>query len=114
MLVLEDPRGIPLEMACRREGDRMDLTFFLRVAVSLANAIGQVHQKGIVHKDIKPANVLVDTTSCRVWLMGFGIASRLPRERQETEAPELIAGTPNRCRFSPPPPRTEPVRRWAD
>jgi predicted ATPase/signal transduction histidine kinase len=93
MLVLEDPGGIPLETACRREGDRMDLTFFLRVAVSLANAIGQVHQKGIVHKDIKPANVLVDTTSCRVWLMGFGIASRLPRERQETEAPELIAGT---------------------
>ena len=44
------------------------------------------------HKDIKPANVLVDGDD-DVWLTGFGIASRLPRERQAPEPPEFIAGT---------------------
>ena len=39
------------------------------------------------------ACVLVDPATAQVWLTGFGIASRLPRERQSPEPPELIAGT---------------------
>jgi serine/threonine protein kinase len=47
-----------------------------------------VHERGLIHKDIKPANVLVDAASGRVWLTGFGIArgccasTRLPRRRR--------------------------------
>jgi serine/threonine protein kinase len=52
-----------------------------------------VHERGLVHKDIKPANILVDPASGGVWLTGFGIASRLPRERQAPAPPEVIAGT---------------------
>ena len=44
-------------------------------------------------KDIKSSNVLVDPKNGNVWLTGFGIASRLPRERQAAEPPEFIAGT---------------------
>jgi serine/threonine protein kinase len=58
----------------------------------LATALGQVHRRGLIHKDIKPANVLVDDAG-NVWLTGFGIASRLPRERQAPAPPEIIAGT---------------------
>ena len=58
----------------------------------MARTLGQVHQQGLIHKDIKPANVLVDDTG-NAWLTGFGIASRLPRERQSPEPPEFIAGT---------------------
>jgi serine/threonine protein kinase len=46
-----------------------------------------------VHKDIKPANVLVNSATGQVWLMGFGIASRLPRERQSPDSPEFLEGT---------------------
>src|SRR6267142_1747053 len=62
-LVLEDPGGEPLDA------------------------------QGIIHKDVKPANALVDTATGRTWLMGFGIASRLRRERQAPESPEVIAGS---------------------
>ena len=52
-----------------------------------------MHERGLIHKDIKPANILVDVASGGVWLTGFGIASRLPRERQAPAPPEVIAGT---------------------
>src|SRR5438270_816799 len=77
VLVLEDPGGEPLD---RLLSPSLELTRFLRVALGLATALGQVHRRGLLHKDLQPANVLVDATD-RVWLTGFGIASRLPRER---------------------------------
>src|SRR5256886_2165466 len=90
MLILEDPGGEPLD---RLLGQPMELSRFLRFAVGLAAALGKLHQQGLIHKDIKPANILVDSASGAVWLTGFGIASRLPRERQSAEPPETIAGT---------------------
>jgi len=90
VLVLEDPGGIPLDQLMGRASD---LGSSLRRAISLAAAIGHMHQRGMIHKDIKPANVLVNSAAGKVWLMGFGIASRLPRERQSPDPPEFIAGT---------------------
>ena len=46
-----------------------------------------------IHKDLKPAHVFVNGATGQVWLTGFGIASRLPRQRQAPEPPECIAGT---------------------
>jgi PAS domain S-box-containing protein len=89
-LVLEDPGGTPLD---RLLGRPLDLSHFLRIAIPLAAALRQMHERGLIHKDIKPANILVDAASGGVWLTGFGIASRLPRERQAPAPPEVIAGT---------------------
>jgi PAS domain S-box-containing protein len=89
-LVLEDPGGAPLD---RLLGGPLDVPHFLRVAIQLAAALRQMHERGLIHKDIKPANILVDAASRGVWLTGFGIASRLPRERQVPAPPEVIAGT---------------------
>ena len=71
----------------------MALAVRLRLVAGIAGAIGEVHRRGIVHKNVKPAHVLVDVATSRVWLTGFGIASRLPRQRQEPVPPESIAGT---------------------
>ena len=89
-LVLEYHDGEPLD---RLIAQPMEVGAFLRIAVALAAAIVQLHRRGLVHKDIKPANILVDPDGDRVRLMGFGVASRLPREHQSPEPPELIAGT---------------------
>ena len=90
MLVLEDPGGEPL---ARLLGAPMEVGRFLRLAIGIATALGKLHQRGLVHKDIKPANILVNCADGEVRLTGFGIASRLPRERQAPEPPETIAGT---------------------
>jgi PAS domain S-box-containing protein len=93
ILVLKDPGGEPLDLVLERgQGPALDLTRVLQIAVSLAAALGQVHRRGLVHKDIKPANVLVDGAG-NAWLTGFGIASRLPHERQSPVPIEIIAGT---------------------
>jgi len=92
-LILKDPGGEPLDRIIEQHrGDPLDLTRFLRIAAGLAAALGQVHRQGLVHKDVKPANALVDDAG-HVWLTGFGIASRLPRERLPPVPPEIIAGT---------------------
>jgi PAS domain S-box-containing protein len=90
MLLLKDPGGEPLD---RLIGRPMEIGRFLRLAVALSAVLGRLHERGLVHKDLKPANVLVKAATGQVWLTGFGIASRLPRERQAPEAPEVIAGT---------------------
>jgi PAS domain S-box-containing protein len=89
-LVLEDPGGEPLDRLLDR---RLDVAEFLHIAIPLTRALRQMHERGLIHKDIKPANVLVDMASGGAWLTGFGIASRLPREHRVPEPPEVIAGT---------------------
>src|SRR3954466_9005376 len=90
LLVLEDPGGEPL---ARLLGSPMDVGGFLALAIGAATALGKLHQRGLIHKDIKPANIVVDCADQHVRLTGFGIASRLSRERQAPEPPEIIAGT---------------------
>jgi serine/threonine protein kinase len=42
--------------------------------------LGKLHRQGLIHKDIKPANILVNSATSAIRLTGFGIASRLPRD----------------------------------
>ncbi|HLJ49730.1 MAG TPA: sigma 54-interacting transcriptional regulator [Bryobacteraceae bacterium] len=90
MLVVDYTGGEPLDRLIR---EPMEIGEFLRLSVALSDAVGQLHGRGLIHKDVKPANILVDSQTGRVHLTGFGIASRLPRERQSAEPPEFIAGT---------------------
>jgi predicted ATPase/signal transduction histidine kinase len=89
-LLLEDPGGVVLDQLLDRP---LAIADFLPIAISLAGALRQVHARGLIHKDIKPANILADAATGDVWLTGFGIASRLPRERANPEPPDEIAGT---------------------
>ncbi len=76
ILVLTDPGGEPLDRTLNREREQpFDLKRLLGFAINLAQALGQVHQRGLIHKDIKPENVLIDGAG-NVWLSGFGIASQ--------------------------------------
>jgi serine/threonine protein kinase len=53
-LVLEDPGGAPVD---RLLGRPLDVSHFLRIAIPLAGALGRVHERGLIHKDIKPSRL---------------------------------------------------------
>ncbi len=91
MLVLEDiPCFEPLD---RLLAAPMEVGSFLRLAIGIAVVVGKLHEFGLVHKDIKPFNILLNRTTGEVKLTGFGITSRLSREHQAPDPPETIAGT---------------------
>ena len=90
MLILESSGGEPLYGLV---GSPMEIGLFLRIAIGLSAALRGLHRGGLIHKDIKPSNVVVDVNTGKAWLTGFGIATRLPRERQSPGPPEFIAGT---------------------
>jgi PAS domain S-box-containing protein len=89
MLVLEDPASEPLD---GQLGAPMELGHFFRLAIAITTALTQLHRRGFIHKDLKPSNILLNPEG-EARFTGFGIASRLARERQPLEPPETIAGT---------------------
>ncbi len=74
-------------------GRPIEITQFLELATSIAAALRKAHDSGFIHKDIKPANVVVNCNDGVARLTGLGLATRLSRERQMLEIPETIAGT---------------------
>lgn len=89
-LVLAGPRG---EFLSRLIGAPMEIGRFLVLATGIARALGGMHQRGLIHRDVKPAKIMVDAPDGCVRLTGFGFASRLMRERQSPRPPETIEGT---------------------
>ncbi|MGH9009187.1 MAG: serine/threonine protein kinase, partial [Acidimicrobiia bacterium] len=74
-LVLEDFGGRPLDSLIGADG--MDTTTFLPIAVALAENLGGLHAAGVIHKDVKPSNILVEPAVPLVKLADFGLAARL-------------------------------------
>ena len=72
---------------------RLPVETVLRLALSLCNVLQGVHSAGIMHKDVKPQNVLVNEAGTEVILIDFGIASELSQEMSEAGLPEVLEGT---------------------
>ena len=90
VLELDDPGGVCL---AELVGAPIETGRFLALAIGMAEALGRVHRAGLIHKDVKPANILVDCPDGRVRLTGFAMASGLPLKYQADAPPETIDGT---------------------
>ncbi|MEH1926397.1 trifunctional serine/threonine-protein kinase/ATP-binding protein/sensor histidine kinase [Nostoc sp.] len=91
-LVMEDFGGISLKEWGTRESLR-NLTEFLQIAIALCNTLDILYRERIIHKDIKPANILINPDTKQVKLIDFSIASLLPRETQTLINPNVLEGT---------------------
>ncbi|MEM6502432.1 MAG: AAA family ATPase, partial [Cyanobacteria bacterium P01_C01_bin.89] len=72
---------------------RRKLRQFLHVAIQLASALHDLGVQRVIHKDIKPANILIHPSTGRIQLIDFSIASLLPKEQKQLVNPEGIEGT---------------------
>ncbi|MEO0984787.1 MAG: serine/threonine-protein kinase PknK [Cyanobacteria bacterium J06639_14] len=90
-LVMEDVGGISL--AHHVEQHSPSLVEILDIAIQLADILHELHQYRVIHKDIKPANILILPDSKQVKLIDFSIASLLPKETQTIQSPKSLEGT---------------------
>ncbi|MEH1837239.1 MAG: AAA family ATPase [Nostoc sp.] len=90
-LVMEDFGGISLRQFT--QGKTLTLEQFLPIVLQLLDTLHQLHQQRIIHKDIKPANILIHPVTKQIKLIDFSIASLLPRETQEIQSPNGLEGT---------------------
>jgi len=90
-LVLEDMGGVDLRSLI--QPGSMDLAQGLDIAVEIASALGEIYQFGIVHKDIKPANILFNAENGDVRLIDFSSASVISRETPTVETSMLMTAT---------------------
>ena len=104
-LIMEDFGGISLSAYLKgasqqpadtdqNQPDRsLPLAEFLNLSLQLTDILHYLSQNRVIHKDIKPANILINPDSKQVKLIDFSIASLLPRETQEIHNPNILEGT---------------------
>ena len=90
-LILSDFGGEPLKNFINAQ--KFELSQFLQIAIQLSSTLAQLHQNNILHKDIKPHNILFNAKTGNVEIIDFSISSRLSSENQTANNPNLLEGT---------------------
>ncbi|MBW4527937.1 MAG: AAA family ATPase [Phormidium tanganyikae FI6-MK23] len=90
-LVLEDFGALSLKDYCKTHS--LNLKEFLSIAIQTTQSLGELHRNRLIHKDIKPANLLINPTTGQVKITDFSIASILPKETQTLISPNGLEGT---------------------
>ncbi|WP_239014239.1 trifunctional serine/threonine-protein kinase/ATP-binding protein/sensor histidine kinase [Archangium violaceum] len=90
-IVMEDSGGESLAHSHR--GRAMELRPFLQLAIQLAETLGRIHRRRVIHKDINPSNIIWNSRTGSVRLIDFGIASELSRESTTILGTKDLEGT---------------------
>jgi len=89
-LLLEDFGGHALD---RLTEPRLDLEAVLQIAISVAGTLERLHSLPLLHKDIKPHNILLNPTTRQVKLIDLSLATRLSQEPRRLLVPTALEGT---------------------
>lgn len=100
-LALAFDRGMPFLVLEDFGGRSLDQLFslfqtprsFLAIAIQIVSALAQIHQHHIVHKDIKPQNIIVNLETNHVKIGDFGLAAFIPYESQIVSSSNRIEGS---------------------
>jgi len=92
-IVLEFTEGKTLRQVLHEHG-KLPVERAVRIAVGICEALEYIHSQGVVHRDVKPENILVDAED-RIKLIDFGIASQAGARRVTFGKFSQVMGTPD-------------------
>ncbi|MBD2501117.1 ATP-binding sensor histidine kinase [Anabaena azotica] len=96
-LVMEDFDGISLkdwqQKNYKDKHKQISLDEFFHIAIGITAILDELHRERIIHKDIKPANILINPTTGEIKIIDFSLATILPREIQSFLNPNVLEGT---------------------
>jgi len=90
-LILEDFGGKSLKNLIAAK--HLEISEFLSLAIHLAETLAQLHENKIIHKDIKPQNIIINSKTDKIKIIDFSISTYLERENQSLSNPNLLEGT---------------------
>jgi len=90
-LAYEDTGGISLKQYS--DGKKIPLDKFYEIAIRLAEILSEIHRKKVIHKDIKPENIIINPETMDVKLIDFGISTRLSKEETKWTAANVLEGS---------------------
>ena len=99
VLVMEDFGGIALSDYISAANQGLSGRFtdsleeFFRIAIQITETLEKLYHNRVIHKDIKPQNILINPQTQQVKLIDFSISSLLPKENQEITNPNILEGT---------------------
>lgn len=108
-LVMQFIEGVTLQEKIARTGP-LQLMETLRIGLQIAEGLSAAHRQGLVHRDVKPANILLENGVERVKLTDFGLARAADDASLTREG--VLAGTP--MYMSPEQAQGEPVDARSD
>jgi len=71
----------------------LPLQEFFPIAIGIADILAKIHQNNIIHRDIKPHNILLNTDNQKLQFIDFGMATQLQSEKQEAVSANSLEGT---------------------
>ncbi|WP_445247626.1 trifunctional serine/threonine-protein kinase/ATP-binding protein/sensor histidine kinase [Microcoleus sp. OTE_8_concoct_300] len=91
VIISEDSGGESLKLWLASK--KLTLQEFLSTAIKITTALDQIHQHNIIHKDINPSNIIINSTTGLVQIIDFGISTVLSRENPTLKNPNVLEGT---------------------
>ncbi len=91
VIILEDFGGKSLNILLNER--KFVIEEFLKIAIKIVESLNAIHANNIIHKDIKPSNIVYNPETGQLKIIDFGISTSLPRENPKIKNPNLLEGT---------------------
>ncbi len=90
-IIFEDFAAISLKQLITEK--LLSFTDFLNIAIKITDSLIAIHSANIIHKDINPANIVINLETGQLKIIDFGISTQLTREHPTLKNPEILEGT---------------------
>src|ERR671933_1750638 len=91
LMLLEDFGGESLEILLKKR--QFTLLEFIQIAIQIAETLGRIHQSNVIHKDINPSNIVLNSQTGELKIIDFGLSTVLSRENTALKSPNVLEGT---------------------